>query len=532
MTAVLDDLAALTADEIAPLLGDDDDAVRGAAIAEVDRRDVSRRRSRASRNAWRERSQPAGWLEAAHAQALELERVTSGYVLSGHGKRVIRGDVFPALWQIPEREIDRCISEEAGQFFRSSPRLTVAGYQRQTAASDHDEHETARTEAGSTGNEGETMTTEQQDDSGQDTPASIERTYAAPAAVPAHEQPGAVVLDEVRGYLRRFCVFPSEAAADAVTLWATHSHAFEAFDVTPRLAIQSSEPGSGKTRLMDLLATLAARPEYLIDITGPTLFTLVRESKPTLLMDEADQSGPGKRTVLGLLNAGYKRGASVPRMSRGTVQRFPVFCPAAFAGLGRLPDTLQTRCVEIRMRRRRRGERCEAYMPRQHAVLGQAIGVSLASWVTSVLPELASTWPEMPEGVEDRPSEIWGPLLAIAEVAGGHWPATARRACEALVLGVGGQPVRSPGLQLLDDVALVWPEDRAKMATAELVRLLMDVPGNERNWDPASAPRELAAMLRPHGIEPVKIRLGDRTAQGYTRDAFPALAEQQQPAAA
>jgi hypothetical protein len=60
----------------------------------------------------------------------------------------------------------------------------------------------------------------------------------------------------------------------------------------------------------------------------------------------------------------------------------------------------------------------------------------------------------------------------------------------------------------------------------------MDVPGNERNWDPASAPRELAAMLRPHGIEPVKIRLGDRTAQGYTRDAFPALAEQQQPAAA
>jgi hypothetical protein len=30
----------------------------------------------------------------------------------------------------------------------------------------------------------------------------------------------------------------------------------------------------------------------------------------------------------------------------------------------------------------------------------------------------------MPEGVTDRSAEIWEPLLAIADTAGGHWPDT------------------------------------------------------------------------------------------------------------
>ncbi|HKH54183.1 MAG TPA: DUF3631 domain-containing protein [Propionibacteriaceae bacterium] len=31
-------------------------------------------------------------------------------------------------------------------------------------------------------------------------------------------------------------------------------------------------------------------------------------------------------------------------------------------------------------------------------------------------------WPEMPAGVDDRSADLWEPMLAIAELAGGDWP--------------------------------------------------------------------------------------------------------------
>jgi Protein of unknown function (DUF3631) len=43
------------------------------------------------------------------------------------------------------------------------------------------------------------------------------------------------------------------------------------------------------------------------------------------------------------------------------------------------------------------------------------------------------TWPEMPDGIEDRNADVWEALIAIADLAGGDWPERARRAAVALV---------------------------------------------------------------------------------------------------
>lgn len=37
-------------------------------------------------------------------------------------------------------------------------------------------------------------------------------------------------------------------------------------------------------------------------------------------------------------------------------------------------------------------------------------------------------------------------------------------------------------------------------------------------WPRESAPRELAALLAPYGVRPIKLRLGSRTGQGYRRE--------------
>ena len=40
----------------------------------------------------------------------------------------------------------------------------------------------------------------------------------------------------------------------------------------------------------------------------------------------------------------------------------------------------------------------------------------------------------MPKALTNRAADIWEPLLALADLAGGHWPQLARQAAEALTM--------------------------------------------------------------------------------------------------
>ena len=74
---------------------------------------------------------------------------------------------------------------------------------------------------------------------------------------------------------------------------------------------------------------------------------------------------------------------------------------------------------------------------------------------------MAGAEPVMPDGVTDRAAEVWEPLVAIADVAGGHWPATARAAASHLV----GQAVAtgiSVGTRLLPSAAPSRPGPRGR----------------------------------------------------------------------
>ena len=101
-----------------------------------------------------------------------------------------------------------------------------------------------------------------------------------------------------------------------------------------------------------------------ISASPAALFRLVAAGPVTILFDEVDaifnQNGGSNEDLRALLNAGYKRGATVARCVGDAkamkVQRFPVFAPAALAGIaGNMPDTITTRAVTVHMRRRRSG---------------------------------------------------------------------------------------------------------------------------------------------------------------------------------
>src|SRR4029077_18577129 len=115
----------------------------------------------------------------------------------------------------------------------------------------------------------------------------------------------------------RFVVL-SDAQADAVTLWAAHTHVSDAFGCTPYLAISSPEKRSGKTRLLEVLELLVHEPLPTANISDAALFRAISELGPTLLLDEVDAIfGPKARDredLRGMLNAGYRRGAVARRM--------------------------------------------------------------------------------------------------------------------------------------------------------------------------------------------------------------------------
>jgi hypothetical protein len=58
----------------------------------------------------------------------------------------------------------------------------------------------------------------------------------------------------------------------AHTLWIGHTHLMDKWESTPRLAAISPEPGSGKTRVLEVTETLVPRPLQSINNTVAALF--------------------------------------------------------------------------------------------------------------------------------------------------------------------------------------------------------------------------------------------------------------------
>ncbi len=338
---------------------------------------------------------------------------------------------------------------------------------------------------------------------------------------------GAELLDDVHDYLRRFVAYPSPHTQVAHTLWIAHAHFMDSWESTPRIAFLSPEPGSGKTRALELTETLVPRPVEAINATPAYLFRKVSDPDglPTILFDEIDTLfGPKAKDneeIRGVLNAGHRRGAMAGRcVVKGKTietEELPAYCAVAMAGLGNLPDTILTRSVIVRMRRRAPNERVEPYRRRVHAAEGHRLRDRLDAWA-SQMPGMADARPKMPLGVEDRAADVWEPLLAVADAAGGEWPERARVAAVTLVTDAkAGTP--SLGIRLLQDVHKVF-EGHDALSTKHILDALNNLeeaPWGDLKGKPLDG-RRLSKYLQPYGIVSKVVRIGTATHRGYARE--------------
>lgn len=245
-----------------------------------------------------------------------------------------------------------------------------------------------------------------------------------------------------------------------------------------------------------------------------------------------------RREILAVVNDGYRRGSvalrSVPEGKKWVMRRFPIFGPTALAGLGRLADTTESRCVPIVLQRKPHGSAVEDFMLQLVEPDAGPLRERLEVVATpELLERLRTARPDLDElrPVRDRVREVWWPLVAIADAAGGDWPKRARQGALALH-GSRAESETSDQILLLEHVRLVFedpPVDR--LSTADLLRRLVaneEGPWGgwwgvevEREAPPRAAATELARKLRPFGVRPRVIRLADgSTPRGYLREDF------------
>jgi len=275
-----------------------------------------------------------------------------------------------------------------------------------------------------------------------------------------------------------------------------------------------------------VLELLVPAPMNVLSASPAAVFRSIESERPTLLMDEVDAifsrrgSDDGAEDLRALLNAGHRKGATIPRCvgPRHDVVRFHVYAAVALAGLGDLPDTLMSRSVIVRMRRRAPGEHVEPFRRRLHGYAGEELAARIADFGDLHRDAIGRAYPDMPNGITDRPADVWEPLLAIADAAGGHWPDTARAACVELSK-VAASREASLGVKLLADLRDVFGDTDALPTETILDRLhkLDESPWADLRGKPLDA-RGLARRLRQYEVLSVKVKVEGRALQGYRRE--------------
>jgi hypothetical protein len=353
---------------------------------------------------------------------------------------------------------------------------------------------------------------------------------------------GDQILDEVERALERYVIFPGEPERIACTLWTVATHFQPALDYAPRLTVKSPHKRCGKSRLLDVMADLVHRQIITVNISVAALVRTIDEmDPPTLLVDEADKlftrskSGDGREDLIGIINSGYQRGRPYQRwdVTTRSMESLPSFCMVVTAGIGDRPDTIEDRGPIIELRRRSHSDRRpDPYRIRRDRPGLIGLQDKLHEWAIPNMPRLAEILESLSQDpasmpVEDRDADKWEGLIAVADLAGGHWPERARAACNVMCAVVGdGEDI---GGELLRDLYRLFnppasdngtrPAPYDQLPTSWLVTALRNT--EESPWETYErrglTSNDLARLLKPYGVRSTTIRFTDGVRKGYYR---------------
>lgn len=333
----------------------------------------------------------------------------------------------------------------------------------------------------------------------------------------------ASLLTEIETTVRRFIVCEPETVL-AAALWAAMTWFIDVIKVAPLAVITAPEMRCGKSQLLFLLGRIVRSPIPASNITPAALFRSIELWRPTLLIDEADAFMRDNEELRGLINCGHTRDSAFVIRTVGddhTPTSFNVWGAKALAGIGRLAGTIMDRSITLELRRKLPEESSERFRYAEDGLF-DAISSKLARFSEDYSEIIRNARPNLPDTLHSRAQDNWEPLFAIADLAGGDFPARARAAAIA-ISGEDASP-QSVGVELLADIKTIIEKtvfDR--ISTAELTAELCaddEKPWATYNRGQPIKPHQVSKRLRAFGVTSNTIRLGVNTAKGFRLEQF------------
>ncbi len=341
-----------------------------------------------------------------------------------------------------------------------------------------------------------------------------------------HPVDGIELLNEIDKIIRRFIVCDPEVAT-ATTLWIAFTWFIDNVKVAPIAMITAPEMQCGKTQLLSLIGKLCNRSLLASNISPAAIFRVIEAHEPTLLIDEADSFLKENEEARGILNSGHTRqSAYVIRVvgDNHEPKQFSTWGAKAVCGIGKQAPTLMGRSIVLELRRKLSNEKVERLRHSNDDDF-EIIKRKLARYAQDMAAQIESARPKLPEILNDRAQDNWEPLLAIADAVGGDWPLMARNAALKISGKRQNEDNSSARVMLLYDIRSIFENEkgRARIPTEDLLQQLNDM--EDRPWPEWSrgkliTSRQVAALLKPYGISPKKMRFRLGTSRGYELGQF------------
>lgn len=226
------------------------------------------------------------------------------------------------------------------------------------------------------------------------------------------------LVKSIENFFLDYVSFTDDGHAFALALWSIATYAYEVFDAFAYLVITSATKRSGKTRLAELIGFVSHAPQNFAAMTASTIFRCIDQFSPTIIFDEAETlSSEAASTMRAVLNVGYRKGQSIPRVAaNGDIRHFPTYCPKIFILIGDVYDTLRDRAIIVTLKRaepKARFDYNEANNRGSSMSLQTQDVIAQKGFVEKLTVEytnLQANW------LSDRDEEIWRPILAMCKM--------------------------------------------------------------------------------------------------------------------
>lgn len=132
-----------------------------------------------------------------------------------------------------------------------------------------------------------------------------------------HRVNGGDLLRKIKRRIQHNVMMENEQAL-AVSLWIAFAWTHGAATHSPILCVTSPEAECGKTTLLGLIQLLTPKGMLFVDTSPAVLYRMIEAWHPTLIVDEADVMFKDNAELRSVINAGWTRGAGVPRCNQET----------------------------------------------------------------------------------------------------------------------------------------------------------------------------------------------------------------------